>query len=313
MDLSPEIDELVAVTSRSFSKDPYLRACLLKRFTNVRFNSEGRRFGRQGLLEFLSGARRAIIALDKIDLELLEALPTLRIISKYGVGTDAIDFSALKERQILFGWQPGVNRQSVAELALGMMLALAREIPQHTSAMQRKLWQPRTGVQLGSSSVGIVGFGNVGQELARIVGPLGSKILFHDIIDLSHLNADNCRQATLDEVLKCRFVSIHVPLNAGSKNLIAKREFGFMSSDSYLVNTSRGGVVDEEALFDTLQAGRIAGAASDVFATEPPTDSRLLTLPHFISTPHVGGSTRTSIRLMGEAAIDGLFKAFAVG
>lgn len=294
-------DTPIAVTSRSFSKHPVLRAELLDRYADVRFNDEGASLRGDTLAEFLAGRVKAITALEPIDGPLLDRLPDLRVISKVGVGLDMIDLGAVDRRGVRLAFTRGTNRRSVSELALALMLALLRRLPEATALAAAGEWRQLQGRTLSGRTVGIVGFGAVGRDLALLLAPFGCEIVVSDIREV-----DGFRQLELDDLLAAAdVVSLHLELTDSTRGLIDRRRLELMKPGAVLVNTARGGLVDEDALCDFLAAERLS-AALDVLALEPPGDTRLLTLPNAIVTPHVGGSTAEAVLAMGRAAIAGL-------
>lgn len=295
---------MIAVTSRSFSRHPVLRRELLERHEQVRFNDEGRSLRGDELVDFLRECDKAIVALEPIDDALLERLPDLRVISKVGVGLDTIDVAAVERRGIRLAWSPGTNSRSVTELALALMISALRHLPQAASELRRGVWSQPKGALLTGRTVGIVGYGHAGRDLARLLGPFECRILAADVRPVDDPEVE---LVSLDELLAAAdVVSLHVTLDDSTRELLDRRRLELMKPDAVLVNTARGGLVDEKALAELLREGRLAAAAFDVFALEPPGDARLLGLPNFLGTPHIGGSTEEAILAMGRAAIDGL-------
>lgn len=299
----------VAVTSRSFSRHPVLRAELLERYANVTFNDAGRTLAGDELVAFLRGKVKAITALERVDDSLLSQLPELEVISKVGVGIDMIDLDALRRRGVRLSWSPGTNSRSVAELALGLMIALLRQLVESNKDLRAGTWRQRPGTTLTGKSVGIVGYGHVGRDLAALLRPFEVELL---AFDERTVDDPGVQQVEIDEILRrAQIVSIHLELNDSTRGILSRERLELLRPDAYLVNTARGGLVDEEAVKDMLVQGRLAGAAFDVFALEPPGDPDLLTLPNFLATPHIGGSTEEAILAMGRAAIAGLDTADA--
>lgn len=295
---------MIAVTSRSFSRHPVLREELLSRYEHVRFNDDGSSLRGDELVEFLQGCDRAIVALEPIDNALLERLPDLRVISKVGVGLDTIDVTAVERRGIRLAWSPGTNSRSVTELALALAISALRHVAQASDELRRGVWSQPKGRLLSSKTVGIVGFGHAGRDLASLLRPFDCRILAADTRPLEERDVEH---VPLDELLaEADVVSLHVTLDDSTRGLLDRRRLELMKPSAVLVNTARGGLVDEEALADLLREGRLGAAAFDVFALEPPGDSALLHLPNFLGTPHIGGSTEEAILAMGRAAIDGL-------
>jgi phosphoglycerate dehydrogenase-like enzyme len=298
----------VAVASRSFSENPELRAELTARYPDSTFNRTGRRLDREELIKFLQGHDKAITALETIDEALLKSVPSLKLISKYGVGLDMIDLHAMDRMGVLLGWTGGVNKRSVAELTLTFFLLLMRGIYHSNAETRAGRWAQTTGRELAGKTVGIVGCGHVGQDVVRLLRPFGCVVLINDIRELS----DVCKLHSIDQVPletllgQSDIVSLHVPLDSSTRNLMNVERLRRMKKGAFLVNTARGGVVDESALKEQLKSGALAGAAFDVFASEPPQDLELIHLPNFLGTPHIGGSTPEAILAMGRAAIENL-------
>ncbi len=302
----------LAVASHSFGKNQTLRRELLERHASAVFNETGRPLGGEALIAFLRGHDRAITGLEVLDEALFEALPELRVVSKYGVGLDMIDLAAARRRHVSIRWTPGVNRQSVAELTIAFMLALGRTIVPLAREMPAGGWRRPGGRQLSSATVGILGCGHVGRTVARLCRAFGSRVLAHDVRSGETAYADfysenGVAPVPLDALLvESDIVTIHTPLDETTRGLIGADAMARMKPTAFLINNARGGIVDEAALKDALVARRLAGAACDVYAIEPPPNLDLLALPNFIGTPHIGGSTEEAVLAMGRAAILGL-------
>jgi phosphoglycerate dehydrogenase-like enzyme len=298
----------VAVASRSFSRNLVLRGELTSRYPHSRFNETNRVLSGRELIEFLRGATKAITGLDVLDAAVFDALPELRLVSKYGVGLDMIDLAAARRHGVAIRWTPGVNRQSVAELTIAFMIALARSIHPLANELSHGVWRQPGGRQLSSATVGVIGCGHVGQTVARLCRAFGASVVAHDIREYGEFYREHAvTPVSLDTLLgTADIVTIHLPLDASTRNLVDERALSLMKPSAFLINTARGGIVDERALKAALIERRLAGAAADVFALEPPDDHQLLQLPNFIGTPHIGGSTKEAALAMGRAAIAGL-------
>jgi D-3-phosphoglycerate dehydrogenase len=302
----------IAVASHSFSKNAKLREELAARYPVVRFNEIGRPLVGAELIEFLRGHQKAITGLEVLNGQVFDAVPELRLVSKYGVGVDMIDLDAARQRGVAIRWTAGVNRQAVAELTVGLMIALCRDIvPLAVEAAKGGWRHHRSGRQLSSAVVGILGCGNVGQQVARICRGFGAWILAHDIRSYEGFYREyDIKPVSLLALLReSDILTIHVPLDVSTRGLIGRRELAEMKASAFLVNTARGGIVDEQALKSALLEKELAGAAFDVFATEPPADADLLALGNFIATPHIGAGTEEAVLAMGRSAIAGLDEA----
>lgn len=305
---------MVVVTSPSFSKNALLADELLSLFPNATLNLDGLRFDKAGLIEYMKDADAAVVGLETIDDEVLAACPNLKIIAKYGVGLDGIDLDACKKRGVAIGWSGGINRLSVAEMALGFMLMLCRNLYVTSNQLKDGAWNKSGGAQLSGKTVGIIGFGYIGQELTRLLTPFGCRIIANDITDktkeakaLDVLLVDKNRIFAESDI-----VTVHTPLTPQTKNLIDNDSLALMKKTAFVINTARGGIVDEKALKIALQGGSIAGAALDVYLEEPPVDKELLGLPNLICTPHIGGNTEEAVLAMGRSAIAHLRGFFAI-
>lgn len=300
--------EKVAVCSRSFSRNDVLRAELLARYRNVTFNDEGLQLEGERLVGFLQGHDKAIVALERIDEPVLSRLPLLKVISKYGVGLDMIDVSAMRAHGKRLGWSSGVNRRSVSELVISFVIAMLRHVPAANREVLAGGWRQHVGGYLTGRTVGIIGCGNVGKDLVDLLQVFGCRILANDICDYSDFYAARGVEAvSLDALLQqSDIVTLHVPLDESTRGLLNADRLTRLKPTAILINTARGGIVDEAALKQMLREKRLAAAAFDVFEVEPPQDQELLALPNFLATPHIGGSALEAILSMGRAALDGL-------
>ncbi|MDH5749947.1 MAG: phosphoglycerate dehydrogenase, partial [Rhodospirillales bacterium] len=271
----------IAVTSRSFSRHPVLRSELQKIYPDVTFNDQGLVLAGVDLIDYLVGHTAAITALEAVNETVLSALPDLKVISKYGVGFDMIDLDAMARRGVRLGWTGGTNKRSVAELVISSAIALLRHVPAATAEVRAGTWRQHLGKHLSGRTVGIVGCGHVGKDLAVLLRAFDCRVLAHDILDFPDFYSDNeIKPVTLDFLLEnSDIVSLHLPLDDRTRNLIDARRLALMKPDAILINAARGGLVDEGALKSALRECRLAGAAFDVFAGEPPDDLELLTLP----------------------------------
>jgi len=303
-----DIHSRVAVASRSLSRHPALRRVLQERYAQVTFNDAGASLKGGDLIAFLRGHDKAITALEVLDDTVFAALPELKTVAKYGVGLDMIDLHAMSRRGIRLGWTGGVNPRSVSELVIAFAIALLRHVPAGHQQIRDGGWRQLMGRQLGGRIVGIVGCGHIGKDLSGLLAAFGCMILAHDIRDFPEFyRARRVRPVSLEVLLaRSSVVTLHLPLDDSTRNILSAERLALMPPDAILINTARGGLVDEAALKRMLKSGKLAGAAFDVFATEPPEDRELLALPNFLATPHIGGSSEEAVLAMGMAAINGL-------
>lgn len=302
------VSSKVAVTSRSFSRHPVLRAELCLRYRHVTFNDAGRQLNGDALIEFLQGHDKAITALERLDEYVLSRLPELKMIGKYGVGIDMIDLDAMCRHGKRLGWTGGVNRRSVAELTISFAIAMLRHVPASSREVLAGTWRQHVGGLLSGRTVGIIGCGFVGQDLVKLLKAFGCPILVNDIRSYPDFYARHQIEAVElpDLLTRADVVTLHVPLDESTRGLITGERLMLMKPTAVLINAARGGLIDEVALKSALVNKRLAAAAFDVFAEEPPQDQELLALPNFLATPHIGGSAEEAILAMGRAAINGL-------
>jgi phosphoglycerate dehydrogenase-like enzyme len=251
------------------------------------------------LREIVAGAAGAIVSTDPFTAEVLAATPTLRVIARVGVGVDSIDLPAATAQGVAVTITPGANEATVADHSVAMTLGILRRLAEHDAGVRRGEWN-RTGVHTPSAlsgvAVGLIGYGTIGRLVADRLRGFGVKLLAHDPYAVDDGSAE---LVELDELLRrSHVVSLHVPLLPSTRGLIGARELALMAPDAVLVNTARGGVVDESALLDALEEGRLGGAALDVFEQEPPAPERLFALPSVLLSPHIAGLSDQSVHEM---------------
>lgn len=295
----------IVATSPSFSKNPVLQQEICDAFSEVVLNTEGIRYSGASLSAFLKDAEGAVIGLEKIDEELLSHCPNLKIVSKYGVGLNNIDLDACQRKGVKIGWTGGVNRLSVAEMALGYMLMLCRNLYVTSNQLKAGTWNKSGGFQLSGKTVGIIGVGHIGKELVRLLAPFKCRILVNDIIEQDdYYNRHGLIFADKERIFKeADIISLHTPLDDSTENLMSIEAFEMMKESAYIINSARGGIIDENALKTALVEKKIAGAAIDVYLEEPPVDMELMTMENLICTPHIGGNAKEAIEAMGRSAI----------
>lgn len=261
----------------------------------------------------LKNFEAVIVGVQKITRDMLEN-SSIKIIAKHGVGIDNIDLQAATELGIPVTITPNANAVSVAELMIGFIFVLARKLVElHKTLYEKRQFISSVGIELFGKTLGVVGFGAIGREVARRAVCLGMRVLVYDpYVQEESLQQIGAEKVELDELLKqSDFVSLHVPLNESTKNLIDKNKISLMKKTAYLINTARAGVISEAALIEALKNGQIAGAALDVFEPEPlPADSPLFDCPNLILTPHVGAHTFEAILRMNMMAAESIVDFF---
>lgn len=259
------------------------------------------------LRELLRDVVGAIVSSERFDSALLEECQRLRVIARTGVGFDSIDLEAATRAGIVVTTTPGANEESVADHTLALLLGIVRRLVELNSSVRRGEWKRSSSdlpTELHASTVGIVGFGRIGRAVACRVEAFGATVIVSDPALES--------SCPLDELLpRVDAVTLHLPLSSETRHLIGARELALMRPEAILINTSRGGVVDEDALVAALSSGALRGAGLDVFEEEPPVGSALLELPNVLLSPHNAGLSDKAARRMNEAAVRSVLNVLA--
>jgi D-3-phosphoglycerate dehydrogenase len=295
------------VTPTSYGKnDSRLKTELEAQVGEAIYNPTGKPLTSAEVANLLPGIDGYIAGLDGIDANALKSADRLKVISRYGVGVDNVDLAAAREKGIVVTNTPGANSVSVAELALGLMLALARQIPEAVEAVHQGKFPRYTGVSLEGKTIGILGLGAIGKQLARRLAGFDCKIVAYDpFADIAFAKDNHVELGTMDEIIKqADFVSLHLPLLPETRGIVNEAFLSKMKKGSFLINTSRGEAIDEDALLKALQSGHLKGAGLDAFAVEPPDPKNpLLALSQVIATPHLGAQTDGATSNMGWFAM----------
>ncbi len=267
---------------------------LLEAGFRVQENRSGQRLRREQLFEALYDVDAVLAGVEPYDAELLASLPSLRCISRCGVGTDAIDLETAERLNIAVKTTPDEVVEPVAEMTVGMILALARNFPFHYADFRKKLWRKHTGFLISEWTIGLIGFGRIGRKVEQYLRPFRPRIIIADPnVRLNEL-PDGVQLRDLATLLcDSDLVSLHADRRPEQGALLGKNEICLMKRGSRMVNTGRGHLVDEDALFEALECGHLSAAAIDVFKTEP-YHGPLSTLPQVLCTPHVASLTRAS-------------------
>jgi len=307
LNIKPLDECRVLVTPTSFAKgDPGLKTALEEAVGEVLYNTTGRPLSSSEVVQLIPGIDGYIAGVDTIDQAVIRAADQLRVIARYGVGVDAIDLEAARQAGIVVCNTPGANSASVAELAIGLMLSLARNLPVAFQATKGGEWPRLSGLTLEGKTIGLIGFGAIGQQVARRLSGFSCAILAYDpLIKQAPPELPNVQVVSSDEVIRrADFISLHCALTAETKSLVDARFLAQMKPGSFLINTARGELIDEGALFDALHDGKLRGAALDVFTHQPPgKEHPLLGLPQVIATPHMGAHTDSATNAMGWMAL----------
>jgi phosphoglycerate dehydrogenase-like enzyme len=252
-----------------------------------------------------------LVIFRQVDARLLSFLPHVRYIQRVGVGYDNLDLAVLQRAGIVAAYTPGANAVPVAEHTILLMLALLKRFVAAESATRQGKWPSAELMQAGlgdlaNTTVGLVGFGNIGQAVAERLAPFGSRVLYtaRHAVDQAVEQRLGVHYASLDDLLaSSRIVSLHLPLNETSRGLIGEAELAKMQQGAYLINTSRGEILDEMALRRALESSKLAGAALDVLSNEAPGGNSFAELPQVIVTPHITGASRAGVDKAIQMAI----------
>jgi D-3-phosphoglycerate dehydrogenase len=297
----------VLVAATSFGRyDARMRTELEAAVGEVIYNATGKPMTSDELVRALPGLDGIIAGLDYLDRPAIESADQLRVIARYGVGLDRVDLDAARQKGIVVTYTPGANSSSVAELTLGVMLALARHIYEAASCTCRGEWPRVTGFSLEGKTVGLVGFGAIGRHVAKLLSGFGCRVIATDVYFDAKAGAElNVQQVDLPTLLKeADIVSLHTPALPETNQMVNDDFLAQMKPGALLVNTARGELIDEAALLRALQSGRLGGAALDAFSEEPPCkDNPLLQQKNLILTPHIGAHTDGAANAMGWGAL----------
>lgn len=292
----------VAVTPRSLRQTPGPHLDRLRSELEVRFSDVDRPLDEEEMVKLVRGCAGLIVGVDPVTTRVLKAGP-LRVVVKYGSGMDNIDVEAARTLGVQVTSTPGANARSVAELAIALLLSLARNVALHDRSVRAGSWRRLTGVELAGKQLGIVGYGAVGREVARLARGLDLHVVAHDPL----LHDADVPLVPLEQLYSASdAVSLHLPLTDETRGLVGERELAAMKPTAFLINTARGGLVDEAALAAAVRSGRLAGAALDGFEVEPLGESPLRELENVVLSPHAGASTYDAVLRTAAQAVDRL-------
>lgn len=288
-------------------RGPWLRRLEEAGF-DVEFNPLGRKYTRQELIERLPGAYATVAGSEPYDDGTLSAAPELRIIARWGVGHDQVDVDAATRRRVAVAMAFGANHEAVADAAFALMAGLANDVLPYHRLVAGGGWGGRYHVGLHGKTVGIVGLGRIGRAFARRCRGFAMRMLGCDpLLPDDAIRGLDVEPAPLEALLReADFVSLHVPRAPGTERLVDREALALMKPGAFLINTSRGGVVDEAALIEALTGGVIAGAGLDVFETEPPGESPLLALDNVLLMPHSAGASADTVDAVSERCVDSI-------
>lgn len=297
----------ILVTPRSFGKASNKPFEMLKDYEIIR-NETGKPYEENDLKELIEDVDGIIVGLDKLTKDVLKNAKKLKVITKYGVGLDNIDIDEALRLGIKVTYTPGANKESVADLAFTMMLGLSRNIIKLDNIVRNNQWSKVIGCELYGKTIGIIGTGSIGKCVAKRAKGFDMNILGYDKYpDYKYAEKVGMKYVDKETILKeSDYITLHIPLTDEMYHFIDEEELNKMKKTAYIVNTSRGGIINEKALYKALKDKKIEGAALDVYEEEPPIDNKLLELDNIILSPHCGASTKDATDKMGIMAVEGL-------
>jgi len=300
----------ILVTPTSFKKpqNDKARELLESLADEIIYNPYGRPMESNEVKKMIVGCDGYIAGLDYIDVDALSGADKLKIISRYGAGVDRVDLTVAKQMGITVTNTPGTNAVAVCELAFGLMISLARNIPKLNKAVQEGQWPRNNGIELKGKTLSILGLGAIGRNLAERAKAFGMNVNAYDpFINKEYAENNGIKECSFAEALQTGdFISLHMPLMDSTKHCINEKAINMMKDGAFIINTARGGLIDEEAAYNALISGKLAGMGLDAYESEPVVNSPLVNMDNVISTPHTGAHTNEAINSMGIMAVENL-------
>ena len=298
----------VAVTSGLFAAMPEMADRIRAKYPDATIVDRRPPETEDEIIEFVRGHNVVVAGIERYTKRVLDSLPDLEVISCCSAGVDHLDAALLKERGIRMGWIPGVNRYAVSEMAVCFMIDILRKIHTSNVGLRDGRWLRQRGLLLRGRTVGIHGCGNIGKEVVKLLQPFECEILACDRVDYADFYDQYGVRAVSPQELwaESEVLTVHLPRNSTTIGMYSADVLDQLRHGVYVVNTARGRIFDEAALRERLEDGRIAAAAFDVFAIEPPDDFGLMQLPNFLGTAHIGAGAAEAWIAMAEAGIRGI-------
>lgn len=306
--------EKILTTPRSYGKNmPELFEQLEAAGYEVIKNPTGGIIEKETMKELVKDVSGIIVGVDPLDAEVLACAPKLRAIAKYGVGVDNIDLDYCKEHGIKVSRTVGANSEAVADYAMTLIMAVARKAVMIDRKCRAKDWGKISTRDVSGATLGLFGLGAIGKHVAKRAQGFGMKVLAYDPFwPEEYAKANDITQADAETIFKnADFISLHLPLMDSTKNFVGEKEIAMMKKDAVIINTARGGLIDEAALLAALKEGRIYGAGIDAFAQEPPEDPAWFELDNVVIGSHCAASTTGATQNMGRMATENVLKDLA--
>lgn len=305
----------VYVTSRSFGRYSEKALELIKSVVDVELSPYNRALTEDELLKEIRDYDGIIVGVDEINRRIIENAKKLKIIAKRGVGIDNVDLKAATDNNIIVTYTPKANSEAVADFTFGLILSVARNIPQACLSAKQGKWEATKfiGVEVYGKTLGIIGLGDIGSRVAKRASGFGMKILYWSRRRKPDVEKElKAQYVDLETLLReSDFVTIHLALTDETRGIIGEKELNLMKKTAYLINTARGPLINEEALYKALLEGKIAGAAVDVYSKEPPgTDFPLFKLDNVVASPHIASYTREAMNNMDMMVAEDMVRFF---
>jgi len=277
------------------------------------FSPQPRPLTEDELISMLDGCDGCIAGLDPYSRRVIESAGSLKVISRYGTGIDNIDTAAAKENNVIVCRTPGVNAKAVAELAFGLTLCIARQIPLLDKKTRDNKWERSVGMELYGKTFGIIGLGAVGKEAARIASGFSMKVIACDpVFDSEYAQTYKISRVSFDNLIsEADIISLHLPMTEENRMIISAEVMGRMKKGAVIINTARGGLLDESAAYKMLKSGRLGGLGLDVYEKEPVNNSPLFELENVVFTPHTAAHTSEAAAGMAELSVQNLINALS--
>jgi len=307
----------ILVTATSFKQDsdsPAMKR--LRSFADTLvFNPDGKPLSEDKLIPLLDGCDGCIAGLDYYTAKVIESADDLKVISRYGAGVDRVDLDAAKKRNIVVCNTPGANKHAVADLTFALLLCVARKVSVLDRKTREDQWPRSTGIELYGKTIGILGLGAIGKEVARRASGFSMKVLAYDpFINKEYAESNGIISAGFDTVTReADFLCLHLPLTDETKHIISKDVMMSMKKNAIIINTARGGLIDESAAYELLVSGHLGGLGLDVYEAEPPKKSPLFELENVVLTPHTAAHTYEATAAMAEMSVQNLIDVLSGG
>ena len=262
------------------------------------------------LVRIIGEMDAAVVGMDEVTAKVIKAANKLKVIARYGVGIDTVDVETATKQGVIVTNVVGANENAVADLVFGLILCLARKICRADASVKQGKWESIVGIEIWQKTLGVIGTGKIGRRVIKRAQGFDMNVLAYDISpDPGLVEKFGVQYVSLEDLLRnSDFISIHVPLTPETIGLIGEKQINLMKKSAYLVNTSRGKIVDEKALFIALKEKKIAGTALDVFSQEPPEYTNLFTLDNVLTTPHMAAHTEEALRKMDLICVENVVR-----